>query len=87
MFTEQDQAEIRAGTDRMIAEVRTHRLAEVRKRRHATRVEVAATMVVSRARVAKIERASWSAAESTLAPYVRALGGKPKIVAESHVLS
>jgi predicted XRE-type DNA-binding protein len=82
-FTEQEQAEIRTGADQLIAEVRAHRLAEVRKRQHATQVEVAAAMGVSQARVSRIEKGELERSEvDTLAAYVRALGGKLKIVAE-----
>lgn len=90
-FTVEEKREIRDGADRMIAEVRAQRLAEIRKRQHATQVEVAAAMGVSQARVSKIEKGQLEKSEvETLAAYVRALGGKLKIVAdfgdESYVL-
>ena len=50
-FTPEEQEAVRSGADRMIAEVRARRLADVRKRQHATQVEVAAAMGVSQARV------------------------------------
>ncbi|GAA2139012.1 hypothetical protein GCM10009760_20730 [Kitasatospora kazusensis] len=82
-FTPQEQAEIQAGAAEMIAAVRAHRLAEVRKRQHATQVEVAAAMGVSQARVSRIEKGQLERSEvDTLAAYVRALGGRLKIVAE-----
>jgi hypothetical protein len=40
-FTPEEQEAVRSGADRMIAEVRAQRLAEVRKRQNATQVEVA----------------------------------------------
>ncbi|HEV3383089.1 MAG TPA: hypothetical protein VG142_19150 [Trebonia sp.] len=46
-FTPKEQEAVRSGADRMIAEVRARRLVEVRKRQHATQVEVAAVMGVS----------------------------------------
>lgn len=50
-FTPEEQRAVRSGADRMIAEVRAQRLAEVRKRQNATQVEVAAAMGVSQARL------------------------------------
>jgi predicted XRE-type DNA-binding protein len=90
-FTKKEKEEIREGADRMIAEVRAQRLAEVRKRQNATQVEVAAAMGVSQARVSRIEKGQLEKSEvETLAAYVKALGGKLKIIAdfgdESYVL-
>lgn len=90
-FTPEERDAIRSGADRMIAEVRAQRLAEVRKRQNATQVEVAAAMGVSQARVSKIEKGELERSEvETLAAYVKALGGKLKIIAdfgdESYVL-
>jgi DNA-binding XRE family transcriptional regulator len=86
-FSPEEKREIREGADRMIAEVRARRLAEVRKRQNATQVEVAAAMGVSQARVSRIEKGQL---EKSDAAYVKALGGKLKIVAdfgdESYVL-
>ena len=82
-FTSDEQEQIRAGADQMIAQVRAHRLAEVRKRQHATQVEVAAAMGISQARVSRIEKGQLERSEvDTLAAYVKALGGRLKIVAE-----
>ena len=90
-FSQEEKQEIREGADRMIAEVRARRLAEVRKRQNATQVDVAAAMGVSQARVSRIEKGQLEKSEvETLAAYVKALGGKLKIVAdfgdESYVL-
>lgn len=82
-FSLQETQEIRDGADRMIAEVRARRLAEVRKRQNATQVEVAAAMGISQARVSRIEKGQLEKSEvETLAAYVRALGGKLKIIAD-----
>jgi predicted XRE-type DNA-binding protein len=82
-LSDQEKAEVRSGAERMLAEVRAHRLAEVRKRQHATQVEVAEAMGVSQARVSRIEKGELERSEvETLATYVRALGGRLKIVAE-----
>ena len=90
-FSPDEQREIRDGANHMIAEVRARRLAEVRKRQNATQVEVAVTMGVSQARVSRIEKGQLEKSEvETLAAYVKALGGKLKIIAdfgdESYVL-
>ena len=82
-FSAEEQQEIRAGADHMIAEIRARRLAEVRKRQNATQVEVAAAMGVSQARVSRIEKGQLERSEvETLAAYVRALGGRLKIIAD-----
>jgi transcriptional regulator with XRE-family HTH domain len=81
-FSPDEKREIREGADHMIAEVRARRLAEVRKRQNATQVEVAAAMGVSQARVSRIEKGQLEKSEvETLAAYVKALGGKLKIIA------
>ncbi|MFE3559145.1 XRE family transcriptional regulator [Streptomyces sp. NPDC059193] len=82
-FSPAEQAEIDRGAAEMIAVVRAHRLAEVRKRQHATQVQVAEAMGVTQARVSRIENGELERSEvETLAAYVRALGGKLKIVAD-----
>jgi DNA-binding XRE family transcriptional regulator len=82
-FSPEEKRQIREGADQMIAEVRARRLAEVRKRQRATQVEVAAAMGVSQARVSRIEKGQLERSEvETLAAYVKALGGKLKIVAD-----
>lgn len=90
-FTPEEQAEIGAGAQRLIAQARAFRLSEVRRRQHATQVEVAKAMGVTQARVSRIEKGQLERSEvDTLAAYVQALGGKLKIVAdfgdESYVL-
>ncbi|MEY9965069.1 DNA-binding XRE family transcriptional regulator [Streptacidiphilus sp. MAP12-16] len=82
-FTPAEEERIQHGADRMIAEARAHRLAEVRKRQHVTQVQLAREMGITQARVSRIERGELERSEvETLAAYVRALGGKLKIVAE-----
>ncbi|HET7017707.1 MAG TPA: helix-turn-helix transcriptional regulator [Streptosporangiaceae bacterium] len=82
-FSADEQQAIRSGADRMVTEIRAQRLAEVRKRQNATQVEVAAAMGVSQARVSRIEKGELERSEvDTLAAYVRALGGKLKIIAD-----
>jgi DNA-binding XRE family transcriptional regulator len=82
-LTTEEHEEIRAGADRLIAEARAFRLAEIRKRQHTTQVEVAKAMGVSLARVSRIEKGQLERSEvDTLAAYVQALGGKLKIVAD-----
>lgn len=91
-FTETELEEIDEGAQRLIAESRAYRLAEVRRRQRTTQVEVAKAMGVTQARVSRIEKGQLSRSEvDTLAAYVQALGGKLKIVAdfgdESYVLA
>jgi transcriptional regulator with XRE-family HTH domain len=71
------------GAQAMVLASRVHRLAELRKRQHATQVQVAEAMGVTQARVSRIEKGQLERSEvDTLATYVKALGGKLKIVAD-----
>ena len=82
-LTEAERAEIDTGARRLVAESRAHRLAEVRRRQQTTQVEVAKAMGVTQARVSRIEKGQLERTEvETLAAYVRALGGKLRIVAD-----
>jgi predicted XRE-type DNA-binding protein len=82
-FTDAERVEIDAGAQRLIAEARAFRLSEVRRRQHTTQVQVAREMGVTQARVSRIEKGQLERSEvDTLAAYVRALGGKLKIVAD-----
>jgi predicted XRE-type DNA-binding protein len=90
-FTDAEQEKIRVGAQELIAEARAFRLAEVRRRQHATQVEIAKAMGVTQARVSRIEKGQLARSEvDTLAAYVKALGGTLKIIAdfgdESYVL-
>lgn len=70
-------------TQRMLAEVRAHRLAELRRRQELSQEAVAQAMQVSQGRVSAIERGDVAAAElSTIRRYVAALGGRLEIVAD-----
>lgn len=83
LFDEDDRVAIAAHADELRAQVRAHRLAEVRKRHRTTQVELAQKMGISQARVSDIERGKLGRSEvDTLAAYVAALGGKLKIVAD-----
>jgi predicted XRE-type DNA-binding protein len=90
-FTEAEREEVRSGAQALIAQARAYRLAEVRRRQHATQVDIAKAMGVTQARVSRIEKGELARSEvDTLAAYVQALGGKLKIIAdfgdESYVL-
>ncbi|MEY9969435.1 DNA-binding transcriptional regulator YiaG [Streptacidiphilus sp. MAP12-16] len=83
LFDQEDRLEIARRADELRAQVRAHRLAEIRKRRRATQVELAACMGVSQARVSDLERGRIGRSEvDTPAAYVAALGGKLKLVAD-----
>ncbi|MFI7007376.1 XRE family transcriptional regulator [Streptomyces sp. NPDC050145] len=82
-FSPEERADIDHRADQMIATARAHRLAEIRKRQHVTQVDVAKAMGVTQARISRIEHGQLERSEvETLASYVRALGGKLKIVAD-----
>lgn len=67
---------------RLLAEARGHQLAEARKRRGLTQVEVAAIMGVSPGRVSQIENGKVTdLGTEVLARYIEALGGELKVVA------
>jgi DNA-binding XRE family transcriptional regulator len=82
VFDAEDLDEIAAGAQRMVAQARAHRLAEMRKELGLTQREMAARMHVRQERVSAIERGNTSASEvGTIAAYVAALGGSLEIVA------
>ena len=69
--------------ERLRAEQRAFRLAEMRRRIGLTQVEVAERMGISQGRVSAIEHAKDGAIElRTSAVYVEALGGRLEIVAD-----
>jgi DNA-binding XRE family transcriptional regulator len=74
------EEEVREGKDRLLARVRAHRLAEVRRQRGLTQREVAAAMGVTVGRVSQIEAGDLSGVD-VLDRYVAALGGRLEIVA------
>lgn len=63
------------------AYVRGYRLAELRRRRNMTQVEVAARMGIGQSRVARIERGE-NLNRETLRAYIEALGGHMKVIAD-----
>ncbi|MET8946177.1 XRE family transcriptional regulator [Streptomyces sp. NPDC004542] len=82
-FTDAEKDQIQKGAQAMVLASRVHRLAESRKRQHTTQVQVAEAMGVTQARVSRIEKGQLERSEvDTLAAYVKALGGKLKIVAD-----
>jgi predicted XRE-type DNA-binding protein len=90
-FSEEEEQDIARRGKQLMAQIRAYRLAELRKRKHVTQVEVAQDMGVTQARVSKIERGEVSRSEvDTLAAYVKALGGKLQLIAnfgdESYVI-
>jgi len=67
----------------MLAEVRAYRLAELRKERELTQVELARQLQVSQHRVSQIERGQTQTAQiDTLRRYIEALGGKLSVHAD-----
>ncbi|MDH6608508.1 putative XRE-type DNA-binding protein [Streptomyces sp. SAI-208] len=75
--------EKQAAMDRLTAEVRAHKLAEVRREQALTQRQVAASMGVSAPRVSAIENGELDRAEvATLRAYVEALGGRLRVVAD-----
>ncbi|WP_420821972.1 XRE family transcriptional regulator [Streptomyces avicenniae] len=69
--------------DRLVAEVRAHRLAEIRQEQALTQRAVAEAMGVSAPRVSAIEHGDIDRAElATLRSYVEALGGRLRVVAD-----
>ncbi|HEX2806231.1 MAG TPA: helix-turn-helix transcriptional regulator [Kineosporiaceae bacterium] len=71
---------VEEGRDRLLTQVRAHRLAEIRKRQGLTQRDVAAAMGVSVGRVSQIEAGDISGID-VLDRYVTAIGGLLEIVA------
>lgn len=77
-----DENRIQAHKERMLAEVRAHKLAEIRSTYGLRQEEMAARLHVSQSRVSRIERGQLDQSQiSTLRAYVRALGGELEISA------
>lgn len=72
--------EVEQGKARVLAQVRAHRLAEMRKRRGLTQRQVAQAMGVTVGRVSQIENGELAGID-VLDRYVSALGGDLQIVA------
>lgn len=66
---------VAAGKEAMLAEVRGHRLAEIRHNRGLTQLEVADRMGVTKGRISQIEQGKL-AGQEVLARYASALGGR-----------
>ena len=66
--------------ERMLARVRAHNLAEVRRRKGLTQRQVADAMAVSTGRISQIEHGDLSGLD-VLDRYVQALGGQLGLVA------
>lgn len=82
-FTQAEETTMAAERSRLLAEVRAHRLAEIRASQGETQTAIAKRMGVSQARVSAIEHGEISRSEvDTLAAYVEALGGKLKLIAD-----
>ena len=78
-----DEAAVTAHRERMRAEQRAYRLAEIRKGRGMTQAGVAAEMNVTQTRVSAVERGTLDRTElGTVIAYVKALGGRVEIVAD-----
>lgn len=76
-------AEKQGAMDRLMAEVRAYRLAEIRQEQALTQKDVAETMGVSAPRVSAIENGETDRTEvATLRSYVEALGGRLRVVAD-----
>lgn len=67
-------------SERMLARVRAHSLAEVRRRKGLTQREVAEAMGVTAGRISQIEQGDLSGLD-VLDRYVQALGGQLSLVA------
>jgi DNA-binding XRE family transcriptional regulator len=75
------EAEVELGKAGLLAKVRAHRLAEMRKRRGLTQRQVAGAMGVTVGRVSQIENGELAGID-VLDRYVQALGGDLQIVAD-----
>lgn len=78
-----DEGAVAQHRARLEAQVRAHKLAEVRRRQQVTQQDLAKLLGISQSRVSQIERQSLDdTVLSTLAAYVEALGGRVRIVAD-----
>jgi len=77
-----DERGVAAHRDRLEGELVAHRLAEIRKAHGLSQQDVARAMGVTQSRVSRIETGDIVRSElSTIAAYVRALGGDLRVVA------
>jgi DNA-binding XRE family transcriptional regulator len=79
LYDADDRAEIEQLKTRLLAELKSHRLAQARKGRGLTQRDVAAAMGVSVARVSQIERGEVSGVD-VLERYAHAVGGRLRVV-------
>ena len=78
-----DESRVRCHQKRLRAEQRAYRLAEIRRERGLTQVEVAAEMHVSQKRVSAIEHGLLDHFElRTIVAYVMAIGGRVEVIAD-----
>lgn len=75
------ETEVERGKAGLLAQVRAHRLAEMRKRRGFTQRQVAQAMGVTVGRISQIENGEIAGID-VLDRYVHALGGDLQIVAD-----
>jgi DNA-binding XRE family transcriptional regulator len=76
-----DHAAVKEGADRQVAELRGHRLAELRRQSGFSQKQVAEAMGVSQQRISAIERGAISEID-TLSGYVAAIGGRLRIMVD-----
>ena len=77
------EAEKRADMNRLLAEVRAYKLAELRREQDLTQRDIADSMGVSAPRISAIEHGEIDRTEvATLRAYIRALGGELRVVAD-----
>jgi predicted XRE-type DNA-binding protein len=78
-----DETRIAERTSQLLAQVRAHRLAEVREASGLNQTDIANRLGVSQSRVSRIERGDIDRSEiATVRAYVGALGGEVEIVAK-----
>lgn len=79
IYDADDRAEIERLKDRLLTELKAHRLAQARKSRGLTQRHVAAAMGVSVGRVSQIERGEVVSMD-VLGRYADAVGGRLRVV-------
>jgi DNA-binding XRE family transcriptional regulator len=79
LYDADDRAEIEQLKNRLLSELKAHRLAQARKSRGLTQRDVAAAMGVSVGRVSQIERGEVASVE-VLGRYAGAVGGRLRVV-------
>jgi predicted XRE-type DNA-binding protein len=79
LYDADDRAQIEELKERLLTELKAHRLAQARKSRGLTQRHVATAMGVSVGRVSQIERGEVSSVE-VLGRYAKAVGGQLRVV-------